>query len=197
MIKFDYRGVKADIIGDIHGLNIEEEFNNYKDKISEIITDLNQRKNNPDQWLQWMNLGYNEETAWYVKEYASMVEGRFENLLILGIGGSALGGLAMTEALLKPYWNFLTPEQRENYPRIFFLDNIDPDSVSGLLDILDLKKTLVNVITKSGSTVETMAQYMILKDRLEQELGDDYNRQTNRYFKTTCRSGRLQNICNS
>lgn len=176
MIKFDYRGVKADIIGDIHGLNIEEEFNNYKDKISEIITDLNQRKNNPDQWLQWMNLGYNEETAWYVKEYASMVEGRFENLLILGIGGSALGGLAMTEALLKPYWNFLTPEQRENYPRIFFLDNIDPDSVSGLLDILDLKKTLVNVITKSGSTVETMAQYMILKDRLEQELGDDYRK---------------------
>lgn len=176
MIKFDYRGVNADIIGNTHGLQINEEFNNYRDKISEIITDLYQMKDRPGQWLQWMNLGFNEETAWYVKEYASMVEGRFENLLILGIGGSALGGLAMTEALLKPYWNFLTPEQRKNYPRIFFLDNIDPDSVSSLLDILDLKKTLVNVITKSGSTVETMAQYMILKDRLEQELGDDYRK---------------------
>ena len=105
-----------------------------------------------------------------------MVENRFENILVLGIGGSALGGLAVTEALLKPYWNLLTPEQRNGLPRIFFLDNIDPDSMNGLLDILDLKKTLVNVITKSGSTAETMSQYMIIKDRLEKELGDDYRR---------------------
>lgn len=176
MIKFDYSGVESNIIGNEHGLNVQEEFNNYREKISQIIADLNQRKDKPGQWLQWMNLGYNEETVWYVKEYASMVEGRFDNLLVLGIGGSALGGLAMTEVLLKPYWNYLSNEQRNNYPRIFFLDNIDPDSVNGLLDVLDLKKTLVNVITKSGSTVETMAQYMIVKDRLEQELGDDYRK---------------------
>lgn len=176
MIKFDYRGAESSIIGDEHGLNVQEEFNNYAEKISQIISGLNQRKDTPGQWLQWLNLGYNEETVWYVKEYASMVEGRFENLLVLGIGGSALGGLALTEALLKPYWNYLTEEQREKYPRIFFLDNIDPDSINGLLNVLNLKKTLVNVITKSGSTVETMAQYMILKDRLEQELGDDYRK---------------------
>ena len=48
--------------------------------------------------------------------------------------------------------------------------------MNGLLDILDLKKTLVNVITKSGSTAETMSQYMIIKDRLERELGDNYRR---------------------
>ena len=105
-----------------------------------------------------------------------MVEGRFDNILVLGIGGSALGGLAVTEALLKPYWNLLTKEERNNFPRIFFLDNIDPDSINGLLSILDLKKTLVNVITKSGSTAETMAQYMVLKDLLEKELGDDYRK---------------------
>lgn len=176
MIKLDYRSIDSNIIGSEHGLNIQEEFENHRETIVNIIADLNQRKDKPGQWLQWMNLGYNEETVWYVKEYASMVEGRFENLLVLGIGGSALGGKAMTEALLKPYWNFLTPEQRNNYPRIFFLDNIDPDEISGLLDILDLKKTLVNVITKSGSTAETMAQYMIVKDRMEQELGDDYRK---------------------
>ncbi len=176
MIKYDYRGVDSNIIGNEHGLNVQEEFNNYREKMAQIITDLYAHKDTPGQWLQWMNLAYTEETVWYVKEYASMVEGRFDNILVLGIGGSALGGLAMTEALLKPYWNFLTEEQRENYPRIFFLDNIDPDSVRGLLDVLDLKKTLVNVITKSGSTVETMAQYMIVKDILEQELGDDYRK---------------------
>ena len=173
MIKFDCRNVDTCVIGTEHGLDLASEFAQYKDKITEIIADLNQRKDKPGQWLQWMNLGYNEETLWYVKEYASMVRGRFDNLLILGIGGSALGGMAVTEALLKPFWNLLTPEQRNNYPRVFFLDNIDPDTMSGLFETLDLKKTLVNVITKSGSTAETMSQFMIVKDLLVKAVGED------------------------
>ena len=176
MIRLSCRNTDSAIIGAEHGLNLQEEFERYRETIANIIMDLNKRKDKPGQWLQWMNLGYNEETIWYVKEFASMVEGRFDNILVLGIGGSALGGLAMSEALLKPYWNLLTPEQRNNLPRLFFLDNIDPDSMNGLLDILDLKKTLVNVITKSGSTAETMSQYMVIKDRLEKELGDDYRK---------------------
>ncbi len=174
MISLDYRNIDQSVIGCENGLNIKEEFLNYKDRITSIIANLNKRKDKPGQWLQWLNLGYSEETLWYVKEYASMVQGRFDNILVLGIGGSALGGLAVTEALLKPYWNLLSPEQRNGLPRIFFLDNIDPDTMTGLLDILDLSKTLVNVITKSGSTAETMSQFMIVKDRLEKELGDNY-----------------------
>ncbi len=174
MITLDYKRVDEKIIGEDNGLNLELEFENYKDKIANIIVDLNKRKDKLGQWLQWMNLGYNEETLWYVKEYAAMVQGRFDNILVLGIGGSALGGLAVTEALLKPFWNLLSPEQREGLPRIFFLDNIDPDYMAGLLNVLDLKKTLVNVITKSGSTAETMSQFMIVKNILEQELGDNY-----------------------
>lgn len=174
MIKLSCNYVDEAIIGCENGLNLRQEFNNHKETIANIITDLNKRKDKPGQWLQWMNLGYSEETVWYVKEYASMVQGRFENILVLGIGGSALGGLAVTEALLKPYWNLLTEEQRNGLPRIFFLDNIDPDTMTGLLGTLDLSKTLVNVITKSGSTAETMSQFMIVKNMLEQELGSNY-----------------------
>src|SRR5574344_1459711 len=138
MIKFDYRNVKSSIIGAENGLDIENEFNSYKETIKNIIADLNQRKDKPEQWLQWMNLGYNEETVWYVKEYASLVLNRFENVLVLGIGGSALGGLAVSEALLPPYWNYLSAEKRGNYPRIFFLDNNDLDQITGMLGMLDL-----------------------------------------------------------
>lgn len=176
MLKLDYRNVKSAIIGNDNGLEIEQEFANYKERISQIIADLNKKKDKPGQWLQWMNLGYNEETVWLVKEYASLVKNRFDNILVLGIGGSALGGIAVTEALLKPYWNLLSDEKRNNCPKIFFLDNIDPDQITGLLEMLDLKKTLVNVITKSGSTAETMSQYMIVKNIMEQELGDDYRK---------------------
>lgn len=174
MLEFNYRNVTSAVLGPENGLAIEEEFNKYQYKISEIIKDLNARKDKPGQWLQWMNLGYSEETTWYIKEYAAKVKGEFENLLVLGIGGSALGGQAVTEALLKPYWNLLTEEQREKFPRIFFIDNIDPDTITGLLNVLDLKKTLVNVITKSGSTAETMSAFLIIKDLLEKELGEDY-----------------------
>ena len=176
MIEFDFRNVSQEVIGEENGLDIKAEFNNYREKIHRIIADLNSNKDKPGQKLQWMNLGYNEETSWYVREYAAMVKDRFENVLIIGLGGSALGGKAVLEALLPPYWNYLTKEQRKNYPRIFFLDNIDPDQMNALLKILDLKKTLVNVITKSGSTAEVMAQYMVLKDLMEKELGDDYRK---------------------
>ena len=193
MIKLDYTNVSNRIIQE-EGLEIAQSFNEYAPKIQEIITNLNMKKDKPGAWLQWMNLGYNEETVWYVKEFAAMVEGRFDNILVLGIGGSALGAQALSEALLKPYWNLLDKEQRENLPRIFFLDNIDPDQINALLDILDLKKTLVNVITKSGSTAETMSQFMIIKDRLYNLLGDDYRK--NVVATTDKQAGILRQLAN-
>ncbi len=176
MLKFNYKYADSAVIGEGNGLNIQEEFNNYKDLISGIVENLYVQKDMQGKYLQWMNSGYSDETVWYVKEYAALVENRFDNILVLGIGGSALGGLAVTEALLKPYWNFLSKDKRNNYPRIFFLDNIVPDEISGLLEVLDLSKTLVNVITKSGDTTETMAQFMIIKDRMYKLLGDDYRK---------------------
>lgn len=174
MIRLNYRNTDSNFVGQENGLDISQEFQNYGEKISQIISSLNERKKQPGQRLEWMNLGNHEQTIWYVKEFAKIVENKFENILILGIGGSALGGKAVTEALLRPYWNFLTTEQRKGLPRIFFLDNIDPDSMNGILEVLDLKKTLVNVITKSGDTAETMAQFLILRDLMQKELGNNY-----------------------
>lgn len=192
MLELDIRGVSGSIIGEENGLNIQEEFEKYRTKIAEIITDLYKKKDTAGEGLQWMNLAYSQETSWYVKEYAALVENRFDNILILGIGGSALGGIAVTHALLHPYWNMLSKEERNGFPRIFFLDNVDPDQINGLLDILDLRKTLVNVITKSGDTTETMAQYMIIKDRLEKELDDDYRK--NIIVTTDKKTGILRQI---
>lgn len=176
MLELNYKYAESDIIGNIDGLYVQKEFENYKERIQKIVAGIIDRKDVAGQNLQWLNLKTIEETVWYIKEYAALVENRFDNVLVLGIGGSVLGGIAVTKALLKPFWNFLPKEKRNNYPRIFFLDNIDPDEITGLLEVLDLKKTVVNVITKSGSTAETMAQFMIIKDRMEKELGDDYRK---------------------
>ena len=83
MLEFDYRNVETKRVGEKNGLDLSLEFNNYKNQIVKIIANLNAQKDKPGQWLRWMNLGYNEETIWYVKEYASQVKGQFENILIL------------------------------------------------------------------------------------------------------------------
>ena len=124
MINLNYRNADLAVLGSENGLDIASEFANYSDKISQIITSLNERRNKNGQGLQWMNVGNHEQTIWYVKEFASMVVGRFENVLVLGIGGSALGGMAVTEALLKPYWNFLSEEQRKARKKKFLTLNL-------------------------------------------------------------------------
>jgi len=174
MLELNFSNADSAVLGNEHGINIQKELVNYKDKIAEIVTDIYANKTTAGRWLAWMNLGYNQDIVKQISTYAESVKGKYENLLVIGIGGSALGGIAVTEALLKPYWNLLSQKDRKNFPRIFFVDNIDPDQIEGLLEFLDLKKTLVNVITKSGSTAETMSAFMIIKDKLEKELGSDY-----------------------
>ena len=100
-----------------------------------------------------------------IEKIASDVKKKFENFLILGIGGSALGPRAILEAL-SPFHNL------DKKPRVFVYDNADPRTLQRILSLADLKKTAVNVITKSGSTAETMASFMILWDKMNSAVSD-------------------------
>lgn len=107
-------------------------------------------------------------------EYANSASVNFENFVVLGIGGSALGPLAVHQALNSYYYNELPPEKRGNRPRFYVIDNIDPVRFSELLQRVDPCKTLFNVVSKSGNTSETMAQFLIVRDILRKLCGDDY-----------------------
>ena len=89
------------------------------------------------------------------------------DVVVLGIGGSALGPIALRTALLPPSWNSLSAANRNGRPRLHVLDNVDPASMSSLLDRVELGATLFIVTSKSGGTAETMAQYLVVRDRLE------------------------------
>jgi len=97
----------------------------------------------------------------------------FETVVVLGIGGSSLGTVTLREALLGPFWNLGTDEERDHYPRLFVLENADPATVSDLLKRLDLRRTLFNVVSKSGSTAETMAQFMVVSQALAEAVGEE------------------------
>jgi glucose-6-phosphate isomerase len=102
-------------------------------------------------------LPYADETRRQVQEVADSFGQWFEAVVVVGIGGSSLGARAVSEALLGALWNHRTGEEREHFPRLYFLENADPDTTSELLGHLDLGRTLFNVVSKSGSTAETMA----------------------------------------
>ena len=116
--------------------------------------------------MGFFDLPYASDSLERVKEMAEGFGQWFENVVVLGIGGSGLGAVTLRDALLGPAWNERSAEEREHYPRLYVLDNPDPHSVAALLDRLDLRRTLFNVVSKSGSTAETMAQYLIVKGRL-------------------------------
>lgn len=95
----------------------------------------------------------------------------FKNFVHIGIGGSALGAIALHRALSHRYHNLLTSAQRNSRPRLFFLDNIDPDEIDSTLRFIRPRETLFHVVTKSGETTETIALLMIWLERLRRDIG--------------------------
>ncbi len=100
---------------------------------------------------------------------------RCEILVVLGIGGSALGNVALHGALNPITYNLLSDRARSG-PQLFVLDNVDPDQVKALVDLVTpkVKKTVVNVISKSGETAETAAGFMLFRDLLQSKVGKKY-----------------------
>ncbi|MEA2705625.1 MAG: glucose-6-phosphate isomerase [Gemmatimonadaceae bacterium] len=101
-----------------------------------------------------------------VTSFAQRARGKYDDVVILGIGGSALGPIALRTALRPSGWNMLDEKARDNYPRLQVLDNVDPETIAALLGRLRLPRTLFVVTSKSGGTAETMAQFLIVHDRL-------------------------------
>lgn len=99
-------------------------------------------------------------------DFAAKAKGRYDDVVILGIGGSALGPIALRTALRPDAWNMLSKDARDGEPRLQVLDNVDPETIVALLERLDLARTLFVVTSKSGGTAETMSQYMIVDDRV-------------------------------
>ncbi|HBR22299.1 MAG TPA: glucose-6-phosphate isomerase [Nitrospiraceae bacterium] len=127
-----------------------------------------------------------EQDTSEIKKIASDIREKNENFIILGIGGSALGPRAILEAL-SPFHNF------DKKTRVFIYDNVDPRTLDRILSLIDLKKTAVNVITKSGSTAETMASFMILWEKLSGAVSNP----SERIIATTDPSeGNLRKIAN-
>src|SRR5438309_4736387 len=114
----------------------------------------------------FVELGGDRELLNQVEGFAAKARGKFDDVVILGIGGSALGPIALRTALRPTGWNMLDDKARGGFPRLQVLDNVDPETIASLLNRVKLERTVFIVTSKSGGTAETMAQFLIVHDRI-------------------------------
>ena len=143
--------------------------------------------------MGFLELPYDSDGLGQAEGLADRLEGHFDNLVIIGIGGSALGAKTLRDALLGPLWNERSNEERDGRPRIYILDNVDPGAVLDAVEPLDLRRTLFNVVSKSGSTAETMALYLVIEGLLIEQVGPEKVRE-HFVFTTDPENGALRSI---
>lgn len=120
--------------------------------------------------IGFLDLPEDRASARSCMEYARTVDPMIDTVVVLGIGGSSLGPRALYSALGRPFDQLIA--RTHGMPRrLFFPDNIDPVTFSALLDRIPLDRILWNVVTKSGGTAETAAQFLVVADKLEKAFG--------------------------
>src|SRR3954464_7441797 len=171
-ISLYWKNASAEAVGDEHGVS-ERDLDNLAPRIKQLheqmVADRKAGK------LRFRDLPNDEDMIESVRREVEHFRDRCEVLIVLGIGGSALGNIALQSALNPYTYNLINDRQRCG-PQLFVLDNVDPDVLKSVVDFITprIKKTIVNVISKSGETAETAAQFIVFRDLLMQKLGKKY-----------------------
>jgi len=169
-MKLHYGRIFADKLDGTHGLP-RTRLQDLVQRFPTVLAEVRARRREGE--YGFYDLGEQTETIAAIRRFAEGVGQAYDHVLVLGIGGSALGTKALVNALRPPAWNELDDEAREFFPRITVLENVDPTSIAGALRRIDPRRVLVNVISKSGGTAETLAQYLVVRAWLDQALGSD------------------------
>lgn len=203
MLTIDYANCFADRIGSDHGLDASSITPNSPSarQAQHLTESLEQTKGKG--WERWRGLPHDpmrSEHTRAVKNAAEQCAGKFDNMIVLGIGGSALGNIALQSAL-NPFTHNLLDANTRKGPRLFVVDNVDPAYLGSVLAYCKsvdptLQRTLFNVISKSGETAETAAQFMTIRKMLIDALGKDRHAR-NIVAITDPEKGTMRSICDA
>jgi glucose-6-phosphate isomerase len=190
MIQLYWKNATDKVIDAAHGITPQD--------LTDIEPTLQQAHQVVQQQTNQGSLGYTRlpvdtEYRRQVKDLVAKYQPDTTDLIVLGIGGSALGNIALQSALNPATWNLLSDKKRKG-PRLFVLDNVDPAMIKDVMNVIGrrLKSTLINVISKSGETAETASQFMLFRELLKKKLGEGF---ASRIVATTdTRKGTLHNI---
>ncbi len=159
MIELNFANMMSEILGE-KGIS-ERQVEALRDRIGKAHQEIRDRK-----WAGLAFLDLVSQDTSEIKKAAEWVRANSEDYLVFGIGGSALGPRTILEAL-SPFHNM------RKRPRVFICDNVDPQTLNSVLSLGDARRRIANIISKSGSTAETMAAFMVIWDSLNSALGTE------------------------
>ena len=147
-----------------------EEILKYKDEVQQIDKILRKNPNDQNNFLGWLELPTNYDKAEFekIKEVAKRVQENSEVLVVIGIGGSYLGARAVIETLTNTFYNYA----KRKTPQILFAgNNISPNYLADLIDLIGDRDFSINVISKSGTTTEPAIAFRVFREILENKYG--------------------------
>src|SRR5438477_354053 len=188
-----WKNATAGAVGEEHGVS-ERDLHELTPRIRDLTAQMAADRKGGK--LRFRDLPRDREMLASVKREVKHFRERCDVLIVLGIGGSALGNIALHNALNPYTYNVMSDRERPG-PQLFVLDNVDPDQIKAVVDLIapKIRKTIVNVISKSGETAETASQFILFRELLQQKLGKKYKE--NILATTDPSGGTLREICNS
>ncbi len=163
MVKFDYSN------SSINDRMIFE----FDSKVKENNKWIEDNKNDEKEFLGWVDLpvNYDKNEFERIKKAAKKIQNDSDFLIVIGIGGSYLGARAVIEALTNCFYNMI-PSKRRKTPKILYAgNNLSPNYLHDLLELIAEKDISLNVISKSGTTTEPAIAFRILREAIETKYG--------------------------
>ncbi|MEW6455977.1 MAG: glucose-6-phosphate isomerase [Acidobacteriota bacterium] len=137
---------------------IKEKYNVHRKKIKNLIKNIEE--------IKFLDFSFLENEAKKIWDFSQRKAKKYNDFVLVGIGGSSLGTETIFHALKPAFYNLLSKKERNRYPRFFILDNPDPDYLNSLLDTIDIKNTFFNFVSKSGKTLETISNFLVLMEKI-------------------------------
>ena len=164
---------------------IEKSIMEYKSQVTKIHKELHTKANDENEFVGWLELptNYDKKEFDRIKKVAKKVKKDSDFFVVIGIGGSYLGARAVIESLTHTFYNML-PQEKQKNPRVLYVgNNLNPNYVNDLIDLIGDKDLSINVISKSGTTTEPAIAFRIFREFLETKYGIEEAR--SRIYVTT------------
>ena len=173
----------------------EKEIQKYAKKVSDIHGKLHDEKDDENEFLGWLELPtkYNKREFKKIKECAKKIQSDSDVLVVIGIGGSYLGARAVIESLTNTFYNLQDKEMRKTPQIIYVGNNLSPNYMNDVIDLVSSKDFSINVISKSGTTTEPAIAFRIFRELIESKYGLEEARKRI-YVTTDKKKGALKTL---
>ena len=184
-IKIDFKNARV----------FEKHIMEYAETVENIHKELWQKVKGRKEPLGWLNLptNYDKKEFEKIKKSAQKIRDTSEVLLVIGIGGSYLGARAVIESLTNTFYNMQDKDVRKSPQILFVGNNLSPNYINDIIDLIGNRDFSINVISKSGTTTEPAISFRIFRDIIENRYG--IKEAKKRIFVTTdAKNGALKQL---